>query len=246
MTFIEAKINEYDFSEVTENDVQVSVVNNLGRDALAREIVHLDGYFGEIMEYAGIVDAASGRININHRRTIRTAQIETTDTFVIGQIVFFLSGGSSAAGALRATNEVGSVPYGICIGFGETGGARTYIEARPFSQGGEAVAGSGLKVREITVPTGSHGAGTPVVDTGIPVGSKIVDVTARATVTNASGTVTVSDGTNDITDSVAMDTIDTVIHATTIDTTYSTVIAAGLTLTANATADAGIVHVLYI
>jgi len=244
MAFTEYTVNSYDFSEVTESDVQVQVTNNLGRTALDREIVNLDGYVGEVVEYGGIANAASGRININHERTIRTAQIQTTDTFVVGQPVYFLSGGSAAAGKLRATNESGSVVYGKCIGFGGTGGAHTYVEVRPFSQVSEAIAGATLKMAAITVPLGS--TTTPVVYTDIPVGSLIVNVVAHATVSNASGTVTVSDGTNAITNAITMAVIDTLTTASTIDHTYAKVIAAGLTLTANADTDAGVAYVYYL
>jgi hypothetical protein len=246
MAFTEYNENSYDFSEITENDKQILVTNNLGRTALAREIVYLDGYIGEVMEYGGIADSATGRINIDPERTVRTAQMEATDTFVSGQNVYFLSGGSSAAGEVRATPEAGSVPYGKCIGFGGTGGAHTYVEVRPFSIAGESKPGSGVKVREIVVPTGSHGAGTPVVDTGIPVGSKIIDVVARTTTANASGTATVSDGTNAITNAIVMAVLDVQTRASTIDTTYATITSAGVTVTANATGDAGIVYIYYI
>lgn len=244
MAFTEYNVNSYSFSENTESDVQVLVTNNLGRAVLDREIVNLDGYIGEVVEYGGIANSATGRININHERTIRTAQMTATDTFVVGQPVYFLSGGSGAAGSLRATNEAGSVAYGKCIGFGGTGGAHTYVEVRPYAQGSSAIAGAALKMAAITVPLGS--TTTPVVYTDIPVGSKIVNVVAHATVTNASGTVTVSDGTNAITNAITMATIDVLTTASTIDHTYANVIAAGLTLTANADTDAGVAYVYYL
>ena len=246
MSFTEYTENEYNFSETTEKDEQILVANGLGRTVLSREIVSLDGYVGEVMEYGGIADSSSGRININHRRKIRTAQMKSTDTFVVGQPVFFLSGGSIAAGLIRATNEAGSVLYGKCTGFGGSGGSHTYVEVRPFSQGSESEVSSQVKVKAITIPTGSHGAGAPVVDTSIPVGSDIVDIVARATVTNASGSATVSDGTNAITNAITMATVKTQARATTIDPAYSKVVAAGLTITANATGDAGIVYVYYV
>jgi hypothetical protein len=246
MAFTEYNENSYDFSEITENDTQVLVTNNLGRAATQREIVYLDGYIGEVMEYDGIANAATGRINIDPERTVRTAQMEATDTFVVGQIVYFLSGGSSAAGEVRATPEAGSVPYGKCIGFGGTGGAHTYVEIRPFSISGESAPGSVLKVATIVVPTGSDAGGTPVVDTSIPVGAKILDVVARTTTANASATATVSDGTNAITDAIVMAVLDVQTRATTIDTTYATITSAGVTVTTNATGDEGIVYIYYV
>lgn len=243
----EAKVNAYNWSEVTESDNQVTIINTSGRAYTNREIVNEGRYVGEVREYNGIANGASGKINIEERRKIRTSQIEITDSFVVGQLIYFLSGGAGAPGELRATPVAGSVPVGFCTEEGGGAGTHTYIEFRPFDQDGESAIGGVLKVKEIVVPTGSHGAGTPVVDTSIPVGSKIIDVTALGTAASASGSVTVSDGTNDITvTAVVMAVIDALSRAVDIDETYRTVVAAGLTLTANATGDAGIVHIYYI
>ena len=246
MAFIEAKSNVHDFSEVTENDVQPLITNSDGRDYEPFEIVKSGGYVGEVREYNGIPDTESGRIDISHERTIRTAQIKVTDTFVVGQNVYFLPGGSSASGQLRSTPEAGSVLYGKCTAIGGAGGSHTYVEVRPFSQGNESQLGKTVKVLEVVIPTGSHGAGTPVVSTDIPVGAKIIDVEIRTTVSNASGTATVSNGTNDITDAIIMAVINVMTKAGTINQTYDKIIAAGLTFTANATGDAGRAYVYYI
>lgn len=244
MAFTDYDVNEYDLSELTMNDRQITVTNNLGRTALSRELVYLDGYFGEVMEYAGIADTASGKININHERKIRTAQIETADTFTAGNVLFF-EPGSGAAGKLVDTPTGTTVAVGMINDAGGTGGAQTWVEFRPFAQGTESQIGEAVKVAKITVPTGSHSAGTPVVDTSLPVGSEIIDVNVVATATNASGTVTVSDGTNDITNAIACDTDNAISRAASIDQAYNVVVAAGLTLTANATGDAGIAYVYY-
>lgn len=246
MAFEQAKVNAYNWSEATASDNQITITNSSGRAYTNREIVSEEGYVGEVREYDGIADGATGKINIVHDRIIRTIQADLTDTFVVGQNVYFLAGGSGAAGKLRATPEAGSVPYGVCEGFGGTGGTHTYVEVRPFAQGGEAQLGGAVKVLEVIIPTGSHGAGAPVVSTDIPVGSKIIDVEIRTTVSNASGTATMSNGTNDITDAIIMAVINVMTKAGTIDQAYDTVIAAGLTFTAAATGDAGRAYVYYI
>lgn len=246
MAFIQAEVNDYKWSEATESDNQITITNSSGRDYTNREIVQEEGYVGEVREYGGIANGEEGKINIIHDRIIRTIQAELTDTFVIEQIVHFLPGGSGAPGKLRATPEADSVPYGICEGFGGTAGAHTYVEVRPFAQGGEAQLGGAVKVLEVIIPTGSHGAGAPVVSTDIPVGSKIIDVEVRTTVSNANGAVTVGDGTNAITDAIIMAVINVMTKAGTIDQTYDKVIAAGLTFTAAQTGDAGRVYVYYI
>jgi len=243
MSFTQALNNTYKFSEKTESDKQVEVTNSSGRAYLAMEIVKEGRYVGEVREYGGIANGAAGRINLEYERVIRTAQIETTDTFVDGQTVYFAPGGSSAAGKLRATAVAGSVPYGVCEGFGGTGGAHTYVEVRPFDQMGESMSGSAVLVEKIIVPLGSNT--TPVVNTNIPVGAEIMDVEVRCTTANAAGTATVSDGTNPITDAIIMAVLDVMTKAGTIDTTFATLTSAGLTVTANADGDEGIVYVYY-
>ena len=95
MSFTQAGVNDYNFSEVTESDKQILVTNGLGRTAKYAELVYLGGYFGEVREYAGIANSETGRININSERLIRTKQVKATTTFTVGQPVYFLSGGSS-------------------------------------------------------------------------------------------------------------------------------------------------------
>ncbi len=247
MSMTEVKTNTFSFSEVTEKDTQPLVTNDLGRDADSLELVYLDGYFGEVKEAGGIASTEQGRINIDHERTVRTGQIEATDTFVVGQILHFLPGGSSAAGTLIDIPEAGSIPAGIILEEEGAGGAQTSVTFRPFAQGAFASIGRVLKIKEIVVPAGSHAAGTPVVDTSIPVGSIIVDATALGTAASGSGTVAISDGTNAITTTpIVMAVVDALSRAVDIDATYKVVVAAGVTLTANATGDAGIVHIYYI
>lgn len=245
MTMTSVKPNVNNFSEVTLNDKQPLVTNNLGRAIEQYELVHLDGYFGELREYDELAAAATGRINIDHNRTIRTKQVLATTTFVAGQPVYFTPGGSSAAGKITAVPVATSIKVGICLDEEGTGGAQTSVTFRPFAQGGEAEIGEVLKVKEIVVPIGSLTA--PVVNTDIPVGSKIIAIKATATATVASATATVSDGTNDITKTaVTMAVIDVVTEATDIDQTYKTVVAAGVTITANGDTDQGVVHIYYI
>ena len=139
MAFSEVKNNTWDFSEVTDGgggDIQPLMTNGEGRALDPFEIV-LDSvapfYCGEVREPDGIAIAALGRINIEHKRVIRTAQIEVTDTFVVKAIVYFHPGGAGAAGTIVDTGVAGDIEYGICEGFGGSGGAHTYIDVRPFA-----------------------------------------------------------------------------------------------------------------
>lgn len=136
MSFTQAGVNDYNFSEVTESDKQVLVTNNLGRTAKYGELVYLDGYFGEVREYGGIANGATGRININADRIIRTQQVEATDTFTKGSTLWFVSGGSSAAGTLEDADPGTGTRYacGIITDEEGTGGAQTAVSFRPFVQ----------------------------------------------------------------------------------------------------------------
>lgn len=236
--------NSYGFSERTTNDYQISVQNVTGRTVLMEELVYLGGYFGEVKNIGGIADSAYGQINTFPFRTIQTNQIETTDTFVAGQVIYFAPGDSTGAGKLRAANSTGRIPVGVCVEFEGTSGAHTAIVFRPFVQNSSQYQGAGLKTLAVPVPTGSDTA--PVVSTNFPVGATILDIIVHTIDTSASGTVTVSDGTNDITDAIAMDTANAVTRASSIDQTYNVVTSDGLTFTAAGATDAGIVYVIYI
>ena len=127
-------VNAFDFSEVTINDKQPLITNNLGRATTIAELVFLSGYFGDVVEQDGIANAATGRINIDSDRTIRTEQMEATDTFVVGNTIWFVSGGAGAAGVLEDANTGTDYAAGIITGFGGTAGAHTFVEFRPFAQ----------------------------------------------------------------------------------------------------------------
>ena len=127
-------VNLFDFSEVTINDKQPLITNNLGRATTIAELVFLSGYFGDVVEQDGIANAATGRINIDSNRTIRTEQMEATDTFVVGNTIWFVAGGAGAAGVLEDANTGTDYAAGIITGFGGTAGAHTYVEFRPFAQ----------------------------------------------------------------------------------------------------------------
>lgn len=124
------------FAEISSNDKQPLVANNLGRKALQLELVYLGGYFGEVKGYGGIADSADGRVNIDNERIIRTEQIEVTDTFRIGNPLWFVSGGAGAAGKLEDADPGSGIrlKVGIITGEGGSGGAQTYVEFRPFAQ----------------------------------------------------------------------------------------------------------------
>jgi len=142
MSFTTYKNNAYNFSEATDasglGDMQVAVTNGQGRAALPFEILLqavAPFYCGEVRDPDGIANGASGRINIEHRRTIRTAQIDPADTFVVDAEVYFQPGGAGAAGKIvdLASKAAGSIKYGRVVAFGGVATAHTWLEIRPYA-----------------------------------------------------------------------------------------------------------------
>ena len=127
-------VNLFAFSEISVNDKQPVITNNLGRDVTIAELVYLGGYFGDVVDQDGIANSETGRINIDSDRIIRTEQMEATDTFTVGSTIWFVAGGSGAAGVLEDANTGTDYAAGIITGSGGTGGAQTYVEFRPFAQ----------------------------------------------------------------------------------------------------------------
>jgi len=127
-------VNLFDFSEISVNDKQPLITNGLGRDVTIAELVYLGGYFGDVVEQDGITNGLTGRINIDSDRIIRTEQMEATDTFVVGNTIWFVAGGGGAAGVLEDANTGTDYAAGIITGFGGSAGAHTYVEFRPFAQ----------------------------------------------------------------------------------------------------------------
>lgn len=238
MSFVQAENDRYDFSEIAESDNQVLVTNNLGRAILYNEIVYLGGYLGECKQYGGIAIGATGYINIESARKIRTAQISVTDTFTVGNVLYFKSGGSAAAGTLEDSAAGGAVPIGIITGEGGTGGAQTYVEFRPFLQrvdnsdlGTRMTAAEGAIVVEqaepkIFVQKVTTGAASIAV-TGLVEGDEIIDVMIIPTGASTNGTIKITDGTSDITNAMLCATDKTIARAGTIDDAKSTLPAAG-------------------
>ena len=127
---------DYNFDlAIREVGDQVTVTNNLGRTAVYGEIVNLDGMYGIVMEHDGIANAATGRISVLQPNTlVSTAQVNATDTFVVGQPIYFLAGGSAAAGTLEADADGGAVAIGTIREEFGAGGAQTGVAFIPYSQ----------------------------------------------------------------------------------------------------------------
>lgn len=236
----------YDLA-IREVGEQIVVTNSLGRTAIYGELVHLGGALGFVMEFAGIANGATGRIQpVSPDYEVSTAQVEATDTFTVGNILYFLPGGSSAAGTLVDVPTSATYPVGIITAEQGTGGAQTAVSFRGFSQRGEALPGATLKVirADLLASDDFHTTGKPLA---IPVGSRIVDVVAIATAANSGGTVVLNNGAGAVHTALVMASDGALTRmAAAVDDTKLLVGSSVMSLVTHAAADAGIVYVYYI
>lgn len=247
-------VNAYDFSQPTINDKQPLITNNLGRTALLAELVYLGGYFGEVTEQDGIANSATGRINIDSDRTIRTEQIEVTDTFTVGNELWFVSGGAGAAGKL-VDADPGSgtrVAVGIITEEEGSGGAQTSVTFRPYVQLQAAVAAVATLNAEpktlVVKIIADASAGVAIA--GLAVGDEIIGAYVICTAANANGTLKITDGVPaDITDGMICAVDKVVVNVGTIDDAKSTLPASGaeiISVGGTAADTRGIVVISYI
>jgi len=233
-------VNEHGFTELTLNDKQPLVTNNLGRAVVLGEWVFLGGYFGEVTEQDGIANGAQGRINTDAFRVVRSEQVEVTDTFTVGNTLYFEPGGSGAAGTLVDTATGTTVAVGIITGEEGSGGAQTSVSFRPFLQkvnnanldtrmtsAEAAIAVEQAEPKTLVFKVVADASGSLAIP-GLVEGDEIIGVAVICTVTQGSGTLIVeTGGDDDITDGIACDTDKAVDYAASIDDAFSTLPASG-------------------
>ena len=125
MAMVDAKVN-YNFHESAVDVDQVLITNSSGAAYVHLELVLEDKLFGEVIEFDGIADSATGMININSKRKISTSQIDTGDTFVVGAPVYFHPGNK----VLEVTSASGNVAVGTCTAINNG----VSVEFRPYVQ----------------------------------------------------------------------------------------------------------------
>lgn len=232
--------NAYNFTDSKLNNTQPVVTNNLGRAVVFGEWVYLGGYFGNVVEQAGIANGATGRIETKADREIRSQQVEATDTFTIANTLYFEPGGSSAAGTFVDTATGTTVAVGIITGEEGAGGAQTSVAFRPFVQ---KVDNANLDTRmtaaeadiaveqaepKILVQKITADASAGIAVTGLAENDEVVGMSVICTAANASGTLVLEDGAgDDITDGVACAVDKAVDYAAEIDDSKSTIPATG-------------------
>jgi len=254
MAFTPVLENLYSFTNKKLSDNTPVVTNNLGRAVVKGEIVYLGGFFGEVIEQDGIANAATGKINIDFQRIISSKQIEVTDTFTAGNELWFVSGGSGAAGKLvDADPGTGTrVAVGIITGEQGTGGAQTAVEFRPYVQKQAAVSAvAALQAEPKTLVVKiTADASTALPVAGLSEGDEIIGMSVICTAANANGTLVLEDGAgDDITDGVICAVDKVVTYAGTIDDAKSTLPATGaaiISVGGTAAATRGIVVISYI
>jgi predicted RecA/RadA family phage recombinase len=171
-------MTEYDasnnnFYEKYLGEKAITVTNNLGRTVEINELVYLGGYFGNALEE--IANGATGKICIDNDREIYTEQVEATDTFTVGGVMYFVPGGSSAQGKLTDAAGSTGVAVGTITAEEGTAGAQTSVTFRPYLQKADL---SGLDTRmtalEVDAATGSATIPIPLAaitqEDGTPLG----------------------------------------------------------------------------
>lgn len=232
MAMTEAKVN-YGFHENFIDVDLIKITNSSGSAYVHLQLVYEDGYFGEVREFDGIANGATGYINIFSKRQITTTQIDLTDTFVLGDPLYF----NPTAGQLEVDYALTSILAGTVTKINNG----VSVEFMPHKQNGlpESV--------EMTTYDVDVDATTALVITGlVPVGAKILDVFVECKAASASGTLTLNSNNASpvaITSAIVC-AVDNAMARTTL-LTNDTVDADGLQVIANGAADRGLLTIVW-
>lgn len=148
------------FTEKYLGQKVVKVANTFERIIKKGELVYLNPWFGNAVE--DIPALGTGYIDINHEREISTEQIDPTDTFTVGSVIYFDPGSNSAAGKLVDAVAVDEVAVGTITAAQGSAGAQTAVQFRPYVQKADL---SGLDTR-MTAAEGDIDALQPVAAVG--------------------------------------------------------------------------------
>lgn len=232
MAMTEAKVN-YNFHENFIDVDLILITNSSGVAYEHLQLVYENGYFGEVREFDGIANAATGYINIYSKRKITTNQIDLTDTFVLGDPLYF----DPATKKLELAYALGSIDAGVVTKINNG----VCVEFMPHKQNGlvESIEASTYDV--------AADATTPVVITGlIPIGAKILDAVVEAKATSGSGTIQLRSNNAspvDITDAIICAVDNAVTRAASLQN--DTVDSDGLQIIANGAADRGLMTIFW-
>lgn len=259
MSFTETTVGTYGFHEQTLSDRAMPITNTTTRTLLNNELVIFGGVFGNVLAGEGIGAGATGLVNINEDRTIKTNQLADGADFAVGGTVYIVAGTNDAPAGLTHSSA-GNTAIGIVTEI-DPADTQLYVVFRPFSQFTEIaglqaeidaldaiVANNPVKVAKLVVDVdASAGLAFANVDTGLAVGDTILDVIAHSDGTVASATVTLAHGGvggADITGALDIDTKNTSVHAASVIGGVLT--ADGLVATTNGATDVCTLYVMYI
>lgn len=232
MAMTEAKIN-YNFHENFIDVDLILITNSSGVAYIHLQLVYEDGYFGEVREFDGIANGATGYINIYSKRKITTTQIDTGDTFVLYDPLYF----NPTTGLLEVDYALGSILVGKVTKINNG----VSVEFMPHKQNNipESV--------EMSTYDVDADATTPVVITGlVPIGAKILDVFAEAKATSGSGTLQLRSNNASPVDisSAIICAVDNAM-ARTASLENDTVDGDGLQIVANGATDRGLMTIVW-
>jgi len=133
MAFTEKVRGTYGFHEQTLSDRTFLVKNETGRTVLQHELVIINGVFGNVLEHKGIANGASGLVNINNDRTIKTAQLHAgTANFTVGGTVYAIAGDTTNP-VMLTHSSAGNTAVGRVIEI-DPASTQAYVVFRPFVQ----------------------------------------------------------------------------------------------------------------
>lgn len=263
MSFTEKVRGTYGFHEQTLSDRTLLVENTTTRTLVQNEIVVVGGVFGNVLEHKGIAGGASGLININNDRTIKTEQLANGAAFEVGGTVYAVAGTDTDPVGLTNTQGT-NTPVGRVVEI-DPAATQKYVVFRPFIQpapaSGSASDVADLKdavaeiqaneVKTVALVVDKDAKTAPITfanaTTGLGVGDVIIGVCAQCTTANAGGTMKVTHGGAGaaITDEMVAAVKDVVTQAP--DTITGCVVTAdGLDVVSHDAADRAIVYVTYI
>lgn len=169
------------------------------------------GVFGNVLEHKGIAEGASGLININNDRTIKTEQLANGAVFEVGGTVYAVAGTDTDPVGLTNTQST-NTPVGRVVEI-DPADTQRYVVFRPFIQpapaSGSASDVADLKeaveeiqaneVKTVALVVDKDAKTAPVTfanaTTGLGVGDVIIGVCAQCTTAKADGTMKVTHGT---------------------------------------------------
>jgi hypothetical protein len=232
MSMTEAKIN-YNFHENFINIDLRLITNSSGVAYVHMQLVHEDGYFGEVREFDGIANGATGLINIYSKRKITTNQIDLADTFAVGSKLYF---NPTTSKLEDAVNDVTSIDVGFVTKINNG----VSVEFIPYVQNNlpETIQSSSYEVA-------ADATGSVDITGLVPLGATILYVFAESKATSSSGTLQLREETGDaaITDAMICAVDNVIVSVTTLS--ISVVGSNGLEVITNGAADRGIITIIW-